>query len=40
VECIYASALCTMCRPDDFHSFRRDREAAGRMHSFVGVKDR
>ena len=27
---IYASNLCTMCRPEEFHSFRRDREAAGR----------
>src|SRR4029078_1559895 len=24
---IYASNLCTMCRPEEFHSFRRDREA-------------
>ena len=34
---IYASHLCTMCRADQFHSFRRDREAAGRMYSFIGV---
>jgi YfiH family protein len=34
---IYAAHLCTMCRSDEFHSFRRDREAAGRMYSFVGV---
>jgi YfiH family protein len=34
---IYASGLCTMCRAEDFHSFRRDREAAGRLHSFIGV---
>jgi YfiH family protein len=34
---IYASNLCTMCRPEEFHSFRRDREAAGRLHSFAGI---
>ena len=27
--------LCTRCRPDLFHSFRRDHEAAGRMVSFI-----
>jgi len=35
---IYASYLCTMCRPEEFHSFRRDKEAAGRLHSFVGIR--
>ena len=35
---IYASNLCTMCRPEEFHSFRRDKEAAGRLHSFVGIR--
>lgn len=34
---IYASNLCTMCRIEDFHSFRRDKEAAGRMYSFAGI---
>lgn len=34
---IYASHLCTMCRADQFHSFRRDREAAGRLYSFIGI---
>ena len=37
-ERIYASNLCTMCAPADFHSFRRDREAAGRMHAFAGIR--
>jgi hypothetical protein len=37
-ERIYASNLCTMCLPDEFHSFRRDKEAAGRMHSFAGIR--
>lgn len=36
-ERIYASNLCTMCRPGEFHSFRRDGEAAGRLYSFAGV---
>ena len=34
---IYASNLCTMCRPEEFHSFRRDQQAAGRLYSFVGL---
>jgi YfiH family protein len=34
---IYASHLCTMCREDELHSFRRDREAAGRLYSFIGL---
>jgi copper oxidase (laccase) domain-containing protein len=34
---IYASNLCTMCRPEEFHSFRRDKEAAGRLYSFAGI---
>jgi hypothetical protein len=37
-ERIYCAGLCTVCRPDQFHSFRRDREKAGRMISFIGVK--
>jgi polyphenol oxidase len=35
---IYASNLCTMCRVEEFHSFRRDHEAAGRLHSFAGIR--
>jgi purine-nucleoside/S-methyl-5'-thioadenosine phosphorylase / adenosine deaminase len=35
---IYAAGLCTMCGRDDFHSYRRDKERAGRMLSVVGVK--
>jgi len=37
-ERIYASNLCTMCRPAEFHSFRRDKEAAGRLYSFAGIR--
>jgi len=35
---IYAAGLCTMCGAAEFHSFRRDKERAGRMFSVVGVK--
>lgn len=34
---IYMSNLCTMCLPEEFHSFRRDKEAAGRLYSFAGI---
>jgi hypothetical protein len=37
-ERIYASNLCTKCLSGDFHSFRRDREASGRLFSFAGVR--
>jgi hypothetical protein len=36
-ERIYASNLCTMCRAREFHSFRRDKAAAGRLFSFAGI---
>ena len=35
---IYASNLCTMCRSEEFHSFRRDKEASGRLYSFAGIR--
>ena len=35
---VYASNLCTMCRGEELDSFRRDREAAGRMYSFAGIR--
>jgi polyphenol oxidase len=34
---IHAACLCTMCRGDEFHSYRRDGQAAGRMYSFIGI---
>ena len=37
---IHASNLCTKCLAGEFHSFRRDREAAGRMYSYAGVRRR
>ncbi|MFN7993227.1 MAG: polyphenol oxidase family protein [Bryobacteraceae bacterium] len=38
VQQIYTAGLCTMCGVEDFDSFRRDKEKAGRMISFAGVK--
>jgi len=35
---IYAANLCTKCGVEDFHSYRRDKEQAGRMLSFIGGK--
>ena len=35
---IYASNVCTMCHAEEFHSYRRDREAAGRMYSFAAIR--
>jgi len=29
--------VCTRCHPQDFHSYRRDKEASGRMTSYVGI---
>jgi polyphenol oxidase len=37
-ERIYASNLCTMCLAGEFHSFRRDGQAAGRLYSFAGIE--
>jgi hypothetical protein len=33
---IYVAGLCTKCGAE-FHSFRRDGEAAGRLYSFAGI---
>jgi len=33
---IYTAQLCTMCM-NDFHSYRRDKQQAGRMLSVVGI---
>jgi len=35
---IEVSGLCTVCRAGEFHSYRRDKERAGRMLSAVGQK--
>jgi YfiH family protein len=38
--CQFASAgMCTVCRTDLFHSYRRDREAAGRMVSAIKIRE-
>jgi len=34
---IVTAGLCTCCQPDTFHSYRRDRDAAGRMTSTVRI---
>jgi len=34
----FASGLCTVCRRDLFHSYRRDRAEAGRMVSAIGIR--
>lgn len=39
VERIRAAHLCTRCRPEDFHSYRRDGKLAGRMLSAIGVRN-
>ena len=33
-----ASGLCSVCRADLFHSYRRDGDAAGRMVSTIGIR--
>ena len=35
---IYCGAPCTVCAPEDFHSWRRDGERAGRMVAVVGIR--
>ena len=37
-ERIYVADLCTQCRPEEFHSFRRDKDDAGRLYSFAGIQ--
>jgi copper oxidase (laccase) domain-containing protein len=34
---IYTAPLCTMCM-SEFHSYRRDKQQAGRMFSVVGIR--
>ena len=34
---IYDSGQCTMCRTDDFYSYRKEKEQAGRMVAFAGL---
>jgi len=37
---VSTSPACTKCESDFYHSFRRDREAAGRMISWIRIKPR
>jgi YfiH family protein len=37
-EKIYVAGLCTKCQADDFHSYRRDHDRAGRMLSVIGLR--
>lgn len=37
---IYTASLCTQCRADEFFSYRRDRDTAGRMVSAIGIRPR
>jgi copper oxidase (laccase) domain-containing protein len=34
---LYVAGLCTKCAAAEFHSFRRDGAAAGRLYSFAGI---
>jgi YfiH family protein len=38
LEHISVSGLCTFCLPHEFHSFRRDSQAAGRLVSTVALR--
>lgn len=35
---VWVSGECTFCRPERYYSFRREKERAGRMLSFIGAK--
>jgi YfiH family protein len=35
---VAAAGMCTRCREGEFHSYRRDRERAGRMLSVIGIR--
>jgi polyphenol oxidase len=35
---IFAGAPCTFCTADTFHSYRRDKDRAGRMISCIGIR--
>ncbi|MBI4399078.1 MAG: peptidoglycan editing factor PgeF [Candidatus Omnitrophica bacterium] len=37
-ESIFDSGLCTDCHADDFYSYRREKENAGRMISFIMLR--
>lgn len=35
---VHLAHLCTFCDPVQFHSYRRDGAAAGRMTSYIGIR--
>jgi YfiH family protein len=35
---VYVVRLCTRCLGEDFFSFRREKEQAGRMYSLIGIR--
>jgi len=37
-ERFYVANLCTKCLAAEFHSYRRDGEAAGRLYAFAGIR--
>ncbi|MDQ1469173.1 MAG: purine-nucleoside/S-methyl-5-thioadenosine phosphorylase / adenosine deaminase [Bryobacterales bacterium] len=37
VQNVWMAGVCTFCEAQDYFSFRREREQAGRMTSFIGV---
>lgn len=37
-EQVHLAHLCTFCDPVQFHSYRRDGAAAGRMTSYIGIR--
>jgi copper oxidase (laccase) domain-containing protein len=37
---IHSAHLCTFCAPLEFHSYRRDKDQAGRMISAIGISER
>ncbi|MCX6592361.1 MAG: peptidoglycan editing factor PgeF [Acidobacteria bacterium] len=36
-ESIFQASSCTMCHPEQFHSYRRDRDQSGRLVSGIGM---
>jgi copper oxidase (laccase) domain-containing protein len=36
---VEVSGLCTVCLEEEFYSYRREREKAGRMLSVIGPKE-
>jgi polyphenol oxidase len=37
-ERVYTAKVCSKCNAAEFHSFRRDGQAAGRQYSFAGIR--